>query len=110
MRDDWGHDPSVRGMRRVFAAMETAQSTVIAALGLSPFDNRLREWRGEARDLFDRAWPAAARRGLASADDAAGVLYSHCLLKVLSSHGVNIPDQALPLHATISKLVEEVSR
>jgi hypothetical protein len=110
MRDEWGHDPSVREMRRVFAAMETAQSTVIAALGLSPFENRLRDWRGEARDLFERAWPAAARRGVASGDDAAGMLYSHCLLKVLSLHGINILDQALPLDATISKLVEEVSR
>ena len=45
--DEFGRDPSVRAMRRVFSAMEAAQKEFIMNLGLSPFD---RETEAVARE------------------------------------------------------------
>ncbi len=108
MSDDWGHDPSVLFMRRVFKGMEETQKRLLATLAISRFDVRLRHWRETTRDLFEQAWPIAARKGVAASEEEAGILYAHCLARALIEDGIKIPHEALPPDEKISKLVEEV--
>ena len=108
MNDDWGHDPSVRFMRRVFKGMEETQRTLLANVNISHVDVRLRRWRETARDLFEQAWPVATRRGVAASEEEAGILYAHCLARALIEAGIKIPHEDLPHHEKISKLVKEV--
>jgi putative tricarboxylic transport membrane protein len=70
--DEWGRDPSVRAMRRVFAAMEKAQKEFINTLGFSPFDPRMRQWRERALAAFDASWARSGRAGAALATAAIG--------------------------------------
>jgi hypothetical protein len=108
MNDEWGQDPSVRFMRRVFKGMEETQKTLLANVNISPVDVRLRRWRETARELFEQAWPVASRRGVAAGEEEAGVLYAHCLARTLIEAGIQIPQDLLPHHEKISKLLKEV--
>ena len=51
--DDWGFDPSVRMMRRVYERIEMVQGELLKRLSISPFDPRLRRWREKARDYLE---------------------------------------------------------
>lgn len=106
-RDDWGHDPSVQGMRRVFARMEKAQQELLGRLSISPFDPRLRRRREEARTFFERAWPLAARRGIVVSEEDAASLYAHCLARTLRSDGIEVPSEALPCDERILEFLSE---
>ena len=108
MNDDWGQDPSVRFMRRVFKAMEETQKTLLANASISFADVRLRRWRETARALFEQTWPVANRRGVVASEEEAGILYAHCFARVLGEAGIKIPQEILPPHEKISKLVKEV--
>ena len=81
--DEFGRDPAVRSMRRVFASMETLQQTMFEAAALLPLDRRLRVWREQALQLFEQAWARAGRQGLARTEDEAAMLYAHCLARIL---------------------------
>ena len=94
--DDWGKDPSVRAMRRVFAAMEKAQKEFLKNLGLSPFDPRMRRWRARALAAFDAAWARSARAGVELGESEAGTLYVHCLGKIMTREGMEVPAGILP--------------
>ena len=59
--DEWGHDPSVQSMRRVFCFMEEAQQQLLRDLNISLFDQRLRRGREHALKLFEQAWPLAIK-------------------------------------------------
>ncbi len=107
IRDDWGEDPSVRSMRRVFAHMETAQGKLLGHLNISPYDDRLRRWREEARILFDRACVQTARRGGVLNEEYAASIYLHCLGHALSSDGVEVPSDALPRDVDFSSFFSE---
>ncbi len=106
-RDDWGHDPSVQSMRRVFGRMEKAQKELLGSLNISPFDPKLRRRREEARTLFERAWPLAARRGVVVSEEDAVSLYAHCLARTLHSDGIEVPSEALPGDERIIKFLSE---
>ena len=108
MSDDWGHDPSVLFMRRVFKGMEETQRRLLANVTLSHVDVRLRRWRETARDVFEQAWPIATRRGVVASEEEAGILYAHCLARTLTSDGIKIPNGVVSHDEKISKLVEEV--
>lgn len=108
MNDDFGHDPSVRFMRRVFKSMEETQRRLLANVNLSHVDVRLRHWRETARDVFEQAWPIATRRGVAASEEEAGILYAHCLARTLIEDGIEIPHEALPPDEKISMLIKEV--
>ena len=108
MNDDWGHDASVRFMRRVFKGMEETQKRLLANLAISRFDARLRHWRETTRDLFEQVWPIAAGRGTAASEEKASILYAHCLARTLTSGGIKIPNGVVSHDEKISKLVEEV--
>jgi hypothetical protein len=107
IQDDWGHDPSVQSMRRVFARMEMAQKELLGRLNISPFDARLRQWREEARALFERLWPLAARRGVVVSEEDTASLYAHCLARTLRRDGVDVPSEAVPCDERIIKFLSE---
>jgi hypothetical protein len=108
MNDDWGRDPSVRFMRRVFKRMEETQTKLLADATISSFDGRLPRWRKVALDLFERAWPVAARHGLAGSEGEAGILYGHCLAQALVSDGIQISEEAMPHDERVTTLLREV--
>jgi len=107
LHDEWGHDPSVQSMRRVFSHMEKAQNELLRILKISSFDQRLRRGCEQARKLFERVWPLAARKGIAESEEDAALLYVHCLANVLSLNGISVPSEVLPQHEKISSFLKE---
>jgi hypothetical protein len=93
--DDWGRDPQVRTMRRVFAHMETLQSQLLVKIGISPFDGRLGRWRPAALRLFEQEWAALSRKGCAFSEEKAARTYVKCLGGILRKDGVIVADEAL---------------
>jgi hypothetical protein len=106
--DEWGGDPSVQAMRRVFAAMEAAQKEFITTLGLSPFDHRLRRWRERALASFDASWARSARSGVDLTETEAGVLYVQCLAKIMTREGMDVSPGSLPQSEKLRKILREV--
>jgi hypothetical protein len=94
--DEWGHDPSVQSMRRVFSFMEEAQQELLGRLDISLFDQRLRRGREQALELFEQTWPLAVRKGMTMSEKDAAPFYIHCLARALSLAGVEIPKDLLP--------------
>jgi hypothetical protein len=105
--DEWGRDPSVRAMRRVFAAMEAAQKEFIRNLALSPFDRRLRRWRERALGVFDVLWARAAEADVELTEDEAGALYVQCLGKTMAREGMDVPLEILPQSEKLKKILKE---
>jgi len=107
IQDDWGRDPSVQSMRRIFAYMETAQKEFLERLNISSFDARLRRWREEAQVLFERVWPLASRGGVVVSESDTASLYLHCLARALRLSGVEVPNEALPTDEKILRFLNE---
>ena len=106
--DEWGRDPGVRAMRKVFSAMETALEQMLRELAISPYDQRIRGWLDTALPKFERAWYLARQMGVSMNEYDAPVVYAHCLARVIGSAGIDIPDETLPADEQIQKLVNEV--
>jgi hypothetical protein len=106
--DDWGEDPSVRIMRRVFSRIEAVQKKLLDGLKISPYDTRLRPWRETALRLFERSWAQLAKRGPAFGEERAAMIYVHCLAKAIGSDGVEIPGHALPEDEKIEMFIKEI--
>lgn len=92
--DDWGRDPQVKAMRRVFALMEKLQKRLFEQIGISPFDERLGPWRRAALRMFEQQWAETARRGGPLGDEDVAKAYLDCLVKVLTKDGVTVSDAA----------------
>jgi hypothetical protein len=105
--DEWGRDPSVRFLRRVFCRIESDQKKLLDRLQVAPFDSRLRPWREAALRLFERAWAVATRKGLAPDEKGAALVYLECLARTLRSNGVDVPAESIPYDEGISKIFEE---
>lgn len=110
VRDEWGHDPSVRSMRKVFECMEGAQREVLGRINLSPFDSRLRRVREKARGLFETTWSLGVRQGMAMDEGHIASLYIHCLARALNSNGIEVPGEILPHDEGIIRLLSEGRR
>ena len=106
-QEDWGQDPSVRSMRRVFAGMEAAQKKLLGCLNISPLDSRLRRYRDKALAAFERTWGKAVRKGAVLSEDDLASLYANCLARELSLDGVNVFCEALPQDEKIIKFMNE---
>ncbi len=106
--DEWGRDPSVQAMRRVFAAMEAAQKEFIQKVGLSPFDPRMRRWRERALAAFDVSWARTARTGVQLNETDTGALYVHCLGRIISREGMEVPREVPSPSENIEKLLKGV--
>ena len=106
--DHWGMDPSVQIMRKVFKGMEKAQHDLLKRLDIIPYDLRIRSWRGQALALFERTWGIANRMGVTMNEHTASAIYVHCLAKIMSSEGINIPQGLLPEAESVERIFEEV--
>ncbi len=108
MENDFGRDPAVRTMRRVFARMEAVQQRILQAAALSPLDRRLGPWREQVLQLFEQAWARAGKRGLARDEDEIAALYALCLAGVLVRGKVSVPAEALPRNEILEGIVKEI--
>ena len=108
--DDWGVDPSVRMMRRVFGRIEMVQGDLLKRLSVSPFDLRLRRWRDKARDYLERCWVQASRFGIEVGEEQAACIYAHCLSWAMNLDGLKVPDEALPKDKNVEIVLKEVLR
>jgi hypothetical protein len=106
--DNWGRDPSVQIMRRVFNRMEEVQGELLRHLCVDPFDTRLRKWRNNALQCFERAWVHAANRGIHLGEEKAAATYVHCLARTMVSEGISVPLEALPNDEDVQMLLEGV--
>ena len=106
-QDKWGHDPSVQSMRRIFSYMEEVHQELLGHLNVSFFDKRLRKVREKALELFERAWPLAVRQGIIANEKDAAPLYIHCLAKALSSVGIEVPNELLPMDGKIIRFLQK---
>ena len=106
--DEWGEDPSVQIMRKVFKGMEKAHHGLLKRLDILPYDLRIRRWRGQALALFERAWGVANRMGIPMDEQTASAVYVHCLAKIIGSEGINIPAGLLPEVKSVESIFREV--
>jgi len=106
--DEWGRDPSVQFMRKVFKEMEKAQHELLKRLDIPPYDPRIRRWREKALALLERAWGVADRMGIAMDEHTASLIYIHCLAKVMSAERINIPSGILPDAKNVERIFKEV--
>lgn len=105
--DQFGHDPSVRRLRRVFAAAEAGQNQLLDRLNIGRLDRRLGQWRKVALHLFERGWARATREGVHLEEEDVGHLYLFCLARALATRGIAVPGEALPANAAVARLLEE---
>jgi hypothetical protein len=108
--DRFATDPQVRAMRRIFAQMEAAQSKVLDALAVSPFDVRIRPIREQALRLFEKSWVTAMHSGIVTSEEEAAVLYIFCLVHALKGNRIDVPPEVLPRHEKIEQFLGESSQ
>lgn len=106
--DEWGKDPSVQFMRKVFKGMENAQHELLKRLDIIPYDLRIRMWREQALAFFERAWGVANRMGINMDEHTASLIYVHCLAKVMGAEKINIPAGSLPEAKSVDRILMEV--
>ena len=107
LQDDWGRDPSVQRMRRIFKGMEIVQKKLLDDSNISPFDLRLRKIREKARILFDQAWVLGIRQGIVEHEEDAVSLYTHCLARSFRLEGIEVPREVLPNDERIARLIQK---
>ena len=83
MQDEFGGDPAVQMMRRVFGEMEKVQWRWIEKSGLSPFDERLRGIRESVLRAFEQAWAQRAGQGVSLTENDYARVYEACFQKIL---------------------------
>ena len=94
MNDEWGYDPQIQMMRKVFTAMEEVQAELLRAARVDLHEPRLRRARDLARLVFDRAWATHASGAELSPDRQAAELYRECLGYALRKNGIIAPGAA----------------
>jgi hypothetical protein len=107
VEDEWGHDPAVQGMRRVFGRMESLQRDLLERLNLSPLDERLRRCRELSRNLFEKAWPLAQQKSLVHNEQDAASLYLHCFVMILSWEKIKVPEDIFSGEKKITQFLSE---
>ena len=107
VNDDWGADPSVKKMRRLFSRMESAQKELLDKIGISPFDGRLRYCRDEARILFERTLSSEAARVRGIDEEESATLYILCLSSAFNRHGIKSLVEIPPGDNHLKELIQE---
>ena len=107
--DEWGHDPRVRQIRRIFRMMEKKQQELLRQIHLSPFDARLRVIRDTARHWFGQASALADVKGLSHDEDTSIDLYMHCFERALAQAGISVPAELLSSNQALVDLTMEVT-
>jgi hypothetical protein len=106
--DEWGRDPSVQAMRKVFKGMEKSLEEILWQLDIAPYDQRIRGWLEMALAKFEASWVVANQMGIIMDAKIAAVVYSHCLAKAIGSEGIEIPEGILPEEKDTARLIHEV--
>jgi Mor family transcriptional regulator len=106
--DEWGKDPSVQIMRKVFKGMEKAQHDLLKRLDIIPYDLRMRRWRDQALALFETAWGFANRMGITMDEHTASAVYVHCLAKIMGAEQIHMPAGILPESKSVERILKEV--
>jgi hypothetical protein len=106
--NEWGRDPSVQIMRKVFKEMETAQHKLLRRLAIAPYDLRIRKWREKTLALFEQAWTVAKRIGISMDESMTSAVYVHLLAKTIGSEGNEIPQGILPERKELERLFKEM--
>jgi hypothetical protein len=106
--DEWGRDPSIKAMRRVFKAMERSLDDLLEQLNISPFDHRLRSWLEQALAQYELAWGEASRKGVRMDEKMAPAVYAHCLVRVIGSEEIKIHENPLAIGKDVERLIHEV--
>jgi len=94
--DTWGRDPSIQSMRRVFAMMEKGQTEILAALFISPLDQRLRRWRQSALHLFEQKYKQTTDRGSRPNERQMTDLYCDCFVSILGKDDIPVSSSFIP--------------
>jgi hypothetical protein len=106
--DEWGRDPSVVNMRKVFKGMEISQVAFLKRLDIWPFDLRVRRWRERALIMFERIWGVSVRKGINMNEERAASVYVYCLSRVMNSDGIDVPEELLPDIHEMEEILKEV--
>jgi hypothetical protein len=106
--DDFGRDPSVQRMRKLFSSMEKTQWDMLEKLRISSFDNRLRNIRKTALNLFEKAFPLAVSKGMNPDEKMSAMLYAFCLAHSFKPAGIDVPDHFLPDNKQLETVVMEI--
>ena len=106
--DEWGRDPSVQAMRKVFKGMEKSLEEILGQLDIAPYDQRIRGWLEKALAKFETSWGVANQMGIIMNEKTAPGVYTHCLAKVIGSDGIEIPAGILPHEKDTARLIDEV--
>jgi len=108
MEDQFGRDPQVRYLRRVFAGIERRQKDLLEKIGVTPTDYRLKRVREATLKHFEKAWMLAGRRGIVETEDEISDLYILCMAKILTGNRIPVPDELLPSTTKINDIIQEV--
>ncbi len=109
-RDQFGHDPQVRFLRRAFASMEAAQSNLLKNSDISPFDFRLSRIRTASLKLFEKVWMTYNRWGLSADEKEMADIYLHCFAHILTTYRISIPSGLINVNEKINNILREVSK
>ncbi len=90
--DRWEQNPEILMMRQEFRQLEAAHDELMAKLKISVFDQRLPVWRQRARVLFEKLWYQHVKPTGNGGETQAGVVYTHCLARVMAADGLQLPD------------------
>lgn len=106
--DEWGRDPSVQVMRKVFKGMEKSLEEILRQLDIAPYDERIRGWLEMALAKFEISWVVANQMGINMDEKIASVVYTHCLAKAIGSEGIEIPEGISPEEKDTARIIHEV--
>ena len=104
---DWGRDPSVKSMRKVFKEMEKTRAELLDLLQILPYDPRIRAWSEKSLLLFENTLRNTGQRGLAMDKKMAAALYINCLAGIIRTEGIEIPESFLPYETISQRLIDE---
>ncbi len=90
-RDNWGLDPAVGRLRKIFALLEDRQGEVLARLDIPSLDPRVRPARELARRLWEKAWARADYLKSELKETQMVDLYEFAFLLALRQQGVGPP-------------------
>lgn len=107
--DEWGRDPSIQRMRKIFSAMEELDRALIKSTDTSPFDTRLRAIRAMSLELFEKSYAHGLSKGVQPDNLFILELFRHCHVTSFTKHGITVHGQDGKENHKIADLIREVS-
>ncbi len=105
--DEWGHDPSVQSMRKIFSNMEKAYHHYLISTGTKPFDGRLSDLKKEALALFENVHSTALSKRYQIDEKSYVEIYRLCLSHIFSAKKFKLPENLLPENNPFHALIRE---